>query len=185
MKIGIIIGSVREGRTGAAVAEWFAQVASTVEGADFEIIDLKSFDLPILTAETLPGMADKQYEDERVQRWSAAIDAMDAFVFVTPEYNHGVPGAFKNAFDSLGPEWNDKAVAFVSYGADNGIRAVEQWRAIVSNFHMPDARTQLALSLFTDFAPEGGLADPEGKADKARAVASDLVTLARRMVSSR
>ena len=58
------------------------------------------------------------------------------FVSDTPEYNHGVPGAFKNAVDSLGPEWVGKAVGFVSYGADGGVRCVEHWRAIVASFQM-------------------------------------------------
>jgi NAD(P)H-dependent FMN reductase len=155
VKIGIILGSIREERTGESVAEWVAQQAGSREGATYDLVDLKSFDVPLLTSATVPGAADKQYADERVQRWSEAIDSYDAFVFVTPEYNHGVPGGLKNAFDSLGDEWADKPVAFVSYGAEGGVRAVEHWRQIVANFRMFGVRQQISLSLFTEFGPQG------------------------------
>src|SRR5699024_6102651 len=157
MKLGIIIGSVREGRFGGGVAQWFTPIAQerNSDEVTYEVIDLKDFDLPVLTSATVPGAARKQYDDERVQRWSATIDDCDGFVFITPEYNHGVPGGFKNAFDSLGAEWAEKPVAFVSYGAEKGIRSVEQWRTIVSNFHMVDVRAQLAVSVFEDVDGDG------------------------------
>ena len=83
--------------------------------------------------------------------WSTAIDACDGFIFVTPEYNHAVPGAFKNAVDSLGNEWYGKAVAFVSHGADGGVRAVENWRVVLANFSMVDVRNVVTLGQFTDW----------------------------------
>ena len=155
MKIGIILGSIRDERAGASVAEWVMEQSAERENATYELIDLKSFDVPLLTSATVPGAANKQYDDERVTRWSETIDSCDAFVFVTPEYNHGVPGGLKNAFDSLGNEWAHKPVAFVSYGAEGGVRAVEHWRQIVGNFHMFPVRQQISLSLFAEFGPEG------------------------------
>ncbi|WP_285028944.1 NAD(P)H-dependent oxidoreductase [Mycolicibacterium sp. lyk4-40-TYG-92] len=155
MRIGIIVGSIRDGRAGAGVGAWVAEQAAGRDDAQFELIDLKTFDVPLLTSATVPAAAKKQYESENVQRWSAAIDACDGFIFVTPEYNHGVPGAFKNAVDSLGSEWFGKTVGFVSYGADGGVRAVEQWRQIVANFQMLDVRAQVSLSLFTEFGADG------------------------------
>lgn len=155
MKIGIIIGSIRTGRKGELVAQWVEQASTTIDDVEFEIIDLKKFEVPLLTDETLPGMANKQYADPKVTAWSQAIDACDGYVLITPEYNHGVPGALKNAFDTLGPEWAEKTIAFVSYGADGGIRATEQWRQIVANFHMIDIRDQVALQLFTEFGADG------------------------------
>ncbi|MQY20314.1 NADPH-dependent FMN reductase [Nocardia macrotermitis] len=154
-KIGIVVGSVREGRAGEAVANWVYKAAAQRTDAEFSLVDLKSFNVPILTSGTVPGAANKQYDDPAVTAWSRAIDALDGFVLVTPEYNHGVPGAMKNAFDSLGSEWARKTIGFVSYGADGGIRAVEQWRQIVANFHMVDIRSQVALGLFTDFGTDG------------------------------
>ena len=155
MKIGIIVGSIREACNGDTVGQWVAAAAKRRSDAQFELLDLKSFEVPLLTAATLPAMANKQYDSPSVTRWSQAVDACDGFVFVTAEYNHGVPGAFKNAVDSLGPEWTGKTVAFVSYGADGGVRAVEQWRQIIVNFQMLDVRAQVSLSLFTEFGPDG------------------------------
>jgi NAD(P)H-dependent FMN reductase len=72
-------------------------------------------------------------------------------VFVTPEYNHGVPAAMKNAVDVLGPEWADKAVAFVAYGSDGGVRAVEHWRTVLANLRASDVRAQVSLLVFEDW----------------------------------
>ncbi len=155
MKIGIVIGSIRETRRGEAVARWVMEAATTRPDAAFELIDLRDFHVPLFTAPTNPAVADRRYDSPEVTRWSAAIDACDGFVFVTAEYNHSVPGVFKNAVDSLGPEWSAKSVAFVSYGADGGIRAVEHWRQIVANFQMMDVRAQVALSIFTEFTADG------------------------------
>lgn len=151
MKIGIVIGSIREGRKGGDVGQWVHELASTRDGVELELIDLKSFNVPLLTSATVPGAARKRYDSAEVTAWSAAIDACDAFIFVTPEYNHGVPGAFKNAYDSLGNEWLGKPVAFVSYGAESGVRSVENWRTVVANFQQFDVRAQVSLSTFLDF----------------------------------
>lgn len=160
MKIGVILGSIREGRFGQGVADWVMEQIGAYDAPDveFELIDLKTFNVPLLESATVPGSADKQYDDPRVTAWSQAIDACDAFLFITPEYNHGVPGAFKNAYDILGNEWLNKTVGFISYGAVEGIRVVEQWRQIVATFNMYDIRSQLSFSTFTEnnngtFAP--------------------------------
>ena len=182
MKIGIILGSIREERSGQSVAEWVAREAETRQDATYELIDLKSFDVPLLTSATVPGAANKQYDDERVQRWSSTIDSYDAFVFVTPEYNHSVPGGLKNAFDSLGSEWANKPVAFVSYGAEGGVRAVEHWRQIVANFHMYGVRQQISLSLFTEFGPQG-VEPAERRADELATLFDQLEQATRRFSS--
>ncbi|MFN3602561.1 MAG: NADPH-dependent FMN reductase [Dietzia sp.] len=179
MKIGIILGSIREERNGGSVAEWVAQQSASRQDATYELIDLKTFDVPLLTSATVPGAAQKQYDDERVQRWSDTIDSYDAFVFVTPEYNHSVPGGLKNAFDSLGNEWADKPVAFVSYGAEGGVRAVEHWRQIVANFRMFGVRQQISLSLFTEFGSEG-VEPAERRADELATLFSQLEEATRR-----
>lgn len=150
MKIGIIVGSVRTGRKGGKVAEWVHKAAQE-RGADYTLIDLAEFDLPVLDWEKVPGGAKKQYEDEKVKAWSAAIDECDGYVFVTPEYNHSVPGGLKNAVDWLGPEWTGKALGLVSYGAESGVRAVEHWRQIMANFQMMVVRAQVSMSMFTEW----------------------------------
>jgi NAD(P)H-dependent FMN reductase len=150
-KIAVVLGSARPGRRGAAVADWVLAQAAGREGATYELLDVASFDLDLLDDPVVPGAANRQYASDKTRAWSRAVDSYDAYVWVTAEYNHGVPAAFKNALDVLYPEWNNKAVAFVSYGADNGVRAVEHWRAIVANVKMADVRAQLALSTFFDF----------------------------------
>ncbi|WP_109473577.1 NADPH-dependent FMN reductase [Ornithinimicrobium cavernae] len=153
MTIGIIIGSVRDDRKGDDVGRWVHAQARARDVA-YDLIDLREFELPVLTSATVPGAADRQYDDERVTRWGQKIDAYDGFVFVTPEYNHGIPGGFKNAFDVIYPEWVRKAVAFVSYGAASGFRVVESWRLVVGNADMYDIRAQVAFSTFLDFDGE-------------------------------
>lgn len=180
MTIGIIIGSIRNGRAGAAVAEWVAEQLTRRDATQFEVIDLKDFDVPLLTAPVPPAAANRQYDSENVRRWSRAIDACDSFVFVTPEYNHGVPGAFKNAVDSLGPEWTGKAVGFVAYGADGGVRAVEQWRQIVANFQMFDVRAQVSLSLFQEFGDDG-FTPQERRAGELDTLLDQLISLTARL----
>jgi len=155
VKIGIVLGSTRPGRLGTGVAEWVAKHAAGREAADYEIVDVAEHDLDLLGEPVVPGAANRRYENEKTQAWSRVVDDFDGFVFVTPEYNHSVPAAMKNAFDVLGPEWPKKAVAFVAYGADGGVRAVEHWRSITANMSMPAARSQVSLSLFTDFGEQG------------------------------
>lgn len=155
MKIGIVVGSIREGRKGGAVGSWLLELAKTRTDASYELVDLKQFDVPLLTSSVHPAAANREYDSPAVRVWSSAIDACDGFVFVTAEYNHGVPGAFKNAVDSLGPEWSSKAVSFAGYGSIGAVRAIEQWRQILANFQMVDLREQVSLSTFDDF-DEGG-----------------------------
>ncbi|MCF8602108.1 NAD(P)H-dependent oxidoreductase [Gordonia sp. HY442] len=149
MKIGIISGSLRNGRATSSVAAYIHRVAAARTGeASYELVELADFDVPLLTSPVHPMVANKSYDDPKVQKWSETIDGFDAFVFVTPEYNHGVPGGFKNAVDSLGAEWVGKPVAFVGHGSVGGVRAIEQWRQIVVNFSMPVARAEVNFNMF-------------------------------------
>ncbi|WP_029291839.1 NADPH-dependent FMN reductase [Cellulomonas sp. HZM] len=176
MRIGIVVGSIRDGRRGGQVGRWVLDEASSREDADYTLVDLRTFDVPLLTEHTLPAAAQRRYDSPAVTRWSQAIDPCDGYVFVTPEYNHGLPGAFKNAVDSLGPEWNDKPVGFVSYGSASGIRAVEQWRQVVANFRMHDVRAQVALSNFTEFDEDRTFAPDPRRADDLRIMLDELVS---------
>ncbi|WP_394162189.1 NADPH-dependent FMN reductase [Galactobacter valiniphilus] len=181
MKIGIISGSVREGRNSAHVARWVKEHSAAFETEDlsFEIVALADFNLPLLDSALLPGMANRNYDNDAQQAWSAKIDELDGYIVITPEYNHGVPGALKNAFDSLAPEWNGKPVAFVSYGADGGIRATEQWRQIVANFDMYDLRATVALSLFEELMGGNGLEPLERRAAEIEGLLTSITTTTR------
>lgn len=182
MKVGIIVGSIREGRAGAQVGEWVLETAQAHGGAEFELVDLQKFNVPLFTSATHPAAANRNYDDANVQAWGDKVNEFDAYIFVTAEYNHGVPGAFKNAIDHLGPELNTKPVAFVSYGAESGVRAVEQWRPIVANFNMFDIRAQVPLNLFTEF-DENGVKPNERRPDELTALFDSLIPIARKLAS--
>lgn len=155
MKIGIILGSIRENRVGDQIANWlFKQVSQADQASEhtFEIVDLKTFNLPLYTSPVAPIMLRGKYDQPEQQAWADKIAEFDAYIIVTPEYNHGIPGALKNAIDSLGSELTGKRVGFVGYSYDGGIRVVEQPRSVLANFSMHDVRAQLAINLNTDFA---------------------------------
>lgn len=149
LKVGIILGSTRPNRIGEAVAEWVYEHAAKRTDAEFELVDIKDFDLPLLDEPIPPSQG--KYSKEHTKRWAKKIASFDAFVFVTPEYNHSTSGALKNAIDFLYAEWNNKVAGFVSYGSANGVRAVEHLRLIMAELQIADVRAQVMLSLFTDF----------------------------------
>jgi NAD(P)H-dependent FMN reductase len=152
--IAIIIGSTRPGRRGHTVADWVASVgAQERPAADFEIIDLADFELPLLDEER-PAMSG-QYNNAHTIRWAEVIARYDGFVFVTPEYNHSIPGALKNALDYVYAEWNHKAAGFVGYGIHGATRAVEHLRLILAELKVATVRPQVALSLHHDFTSSG------------------------------
>lgn len=149
LKLAVIVGSTRPGRRGKAVADWLLTRAKGRAGADYELIDLADYPLPHLDEPMPPSTG--RYAGEHTKAWSARIAGFDGYVFVTPEYNHSTSGVLKNAIDYLHGEWNNKAAAFVSYGALGGTRAVEHLRAIASELQLAHVRQQLSFSLFTDF----------------------------------
>lgn len=148
-KIAIIIGSTRPGRNGEAVAKWVYELSKKRNDAEFELVDIADYNLPLLD-ESYPA-AMNNYTKDHTKAWSAKIAEFDGYIFVTPEYNHSTSGALKNAIDYLSVEWNNKAAGFVSYGSAGGVRAVEHLRLIAGELQMADVRAQVILSLFTDF----------------------------------
>src|ERR1700710_3172490 len=148
-RIGIILGSTRPGRNGEQVAKWVLEHASQRTDATFELVDLLDYPLPHLDEPLPPSMG--QYQNPHSQNWAATIGRFDGFVFVTPEYNHSTSGVLKNAIDFLYAEWNNKAMGVVSYGLVGGARAAEHLRLVAGELQMADVRTNVALSMFTDF----------------------------------
>jgi NAD(P)H-dependent FMN reductase len=149
LKIAIIIGSTRPGRHAEAVAQWVHQIAALRNDAVYELVDILDFNLPLLDEAVPPSMG--QYAQQHTKAWAAKIGSFDGFVFVTPEYNHGIPGALKNAIDFLFAEWNNKAAGFVGYGSAGGARSVESLRLVMGELKVADVRSQVMLSLATDF----------------------------------
>lgn len=154
IRIAIVVASTRPGRRGDQVARWVHQQATSHTpqdaGIEYAIVDLADVNLPLLD-EPVPA-AIGEYRNEHTRRWAKLISSFDGFVFVTPEYNHAIPAALKNAIDYLFAEWHDKAAAFVSYGINGGVRAVEQLRMTLAEVKVACVRSQVALGLFTDFS---------------------------------
>ncbi|GHO42136.1 NADPH-dependent FMN reductase [Ktedonospora formicarum] len=149
IKIAIIIGSTRPFRNAETVARWVYQIASRRNDAMVELVDLNDFNLPLLDEPTPAAMG--QYTRPHTRAWAAKIASFDAYIFVTPEYNHAPSAALKNAIDYLYREWNNKAAGFVSYGADGGRLAVEHLRLIMGELQVADVQTQVSLSFSHDF----------------------------------
>jgi NAD(P)H-dependent FMN reductase len=149
LAVGIITGSTRPGRKSPEVAKWVLELAKRRNDAEYELVDIKDFELPLLDESIPPAMG--KYQQPHTKRWAAKIASLDAFIFVSPEYNHGIPAALKNAIDFLFAEWNHKAAGFVSYGSAGGARAVEQLRLVLAEVHVATVRAQVLLSLKTDF----------------------------------
>jgi NAD(P)H-dependent FMN reductase len=156
LKIAVVVGSTRPGRRCRAVADWVADTLahhpSTEPGGSvsLHLVDLAELELPLLN-EPLPPIFGN-YESAWTQEWADTVGAFDAFVFVTPEYNHSLPAVLKNAIDVVWAEWNDKAAGFVSYGVHGGTRAVEHLRQVLAEVKVAGVRSQVVLSMYEDFA---------------------------------
>lgn len=176
MKIAIILGSTKPGRNGEAVAKWVYDIAKQREDAQFELVDVKDYDLPLYDEPYPAGM--QQYTKDHTKKWSKKISEFDGYVFVTAEYNHSIPGALKNAIDFLYAEWNNKSAGFVGYGSAGGARSVEQLRLVAGELQMADVRAQVMLSLFTDFKDMSVFEPGPRQADSVHAMLDQVVAWA-------
>jgi NAD(P)H-dependent FMN reductase len=148
-RIGIILGSTRRGRVGAQVAGWVYDVSARRGDADFDLLDLADFQLPHFDQAVPPAMGGTGGPE--AQAWVRAVDGCDGFVFVTPEYNHQIPGVLKNAIDFVYAGWADKAAGIVSYGAAGGSGSATQLRQLCGLLGLADVPAQVSLHLATDF----------------------------------
>ena len=134
-RLGVIIASVRQGRAGGPVAEWFVERATMHGHFEIDVVDLKEVNLPIFAEPSHPRL--RQYESDHQKAWSARVASLDAFVFVMPEYNYSTAPALINALDYLFVEWNYKAVGLVSYGGVSaGLRAAQMVKQTVAALKM-------------------------------------------------
>ena len=145
INIKIIIGSTRQNRFGGEPAAWVAEAVKTKAGFLSETLDLRDYPMPFFDEPVSPSMAKEPYANEVVNRFREKIKEADAFIIVTPEYNHGYPAVLKNAMDYLYYEWNNKPVAFVSYGAVGGARSIEQLRLVSVELQMAPIRNAINI----------------------------------------
>jgi NAD(P)H-dependent FMN reductase len=151
----VVVGSTRPGRKGLAVARWVQQLAEAHGGFDVELVDLAEVGLPVFDEPDHPRL--QRYTHQHTKDWSAVVSRADAFVFVTPEYNHSFPAALKNALDYLHVEWADKAAALVSYGGVSaGLRAATALKPVLTSLRMVPVVEAATIPFFQQFLTEDG-----------------------------
>ncbi len=178
IELKIILASTRPGRKGPAVAKWFHELAAKQAAFNTEFIDLAELNLPFMDEANHPRF--KKYERQHTKDWSAKIDAADAIIIVTAEYNHSYPAPIKNALDFLYQEWNYKPIAFVSYGGvAGGTRAVQALKQVVIAQKMVPLADGVHIPSFTKRIDEAGNFNSDEHLDKsAIAVLDELNKLA-------
>jgi NAD(P)H-dependent FMN reductase len=153
-RLQVIIVSTRPGRAGEPIGRWFAERCGHDGRFSIEVTDLAQLMLPMMDEPHHPRL--QQYTHEHTQQWSEIVDGSDAFVFVMPEYNHGFPGALKNAIDYLHNEWAYKPAGFVSYGGiSGGMRAVQLLKPVLSCLRMIPVTDQVALANYGQYLQHG------------------------------
>jgi NAD(P)H-dependent FMN reductase len=177
----IVVGSVRPGRIGLPIAQWVRERAEEVTGFDIDFVDLAELNLPLMDEPNHPMR--RQFTHQHTLEWSARAEAADAYIFVSPEYNHSFSPALKNAIDYLSQEWWRKPVGMVSYGGvsagTRGVIALEPVLAAVglirarAAIEIPFAGAQVAEGVFTPSEKEVAvsasmLAELEGLAEGLR-----------------
>src|SRR6202161_1763348 len=149
-KLVVMIGSTRPGRAGLPIAEWFVARAQAHGAFDVQVVDLAELNLPFFNEPNHPRL--RKYVHQHTKDWSATIDAMDALVIVTPEYNYGYGAPVKNAIDYLHEEWKNKPVGFVSYGGvAAGTRAVQQLKQVVTALALVPTVASVNIPFVTQF----------------------------------
>lgn len=155
-KLKIIIGSIRDNRNGELVKNWLVPLVKNNPNFETKVLDLKEWDLPKFHSAKPPMMGG--YEEPMTQKWAKVIEEGDAYIIVTPEYNHGYPASIKDALDHIYKEWNRKPVAFVGYGGiAGGARAVEQLRQVAVELQMAPTRTAIHIPMVWEAFDEKGM----------------------------
>jgi len=167
--ISVIVGSTREGRFSEKPAKWILDRLKKRDAVDARLLDLRDYPMPFFDQPVTPATPGRPaFENEVVQKWTAAIARSDGFVFVTPEYNYGPAAVLKNAIDWVYPEWHRKAASFVSYGSAMGARSVQQLRQTVIEIQLAPIRSSVHIPVATLLAHyqggdvDAGLADLDG-----------------------
>jgi NAD(P)H-dependent FMN reductase len=182
-KIAIITGASRPGSVNKSVSEWvLSQVADRTD-AEFEMVDIADFSLPLLD-EAYPAMY-QNYQNDHTKAWSAKMSEFDGYVFVAHEYNHTAGPTLVNALSYLNVEFNNKAAGFVSYGSMGGVRAVEHLRGVLSELQIAHVQRTVMFSLFTDFENFSVFAPTEQNAGTLAPMIDQLTVWARAMESVR
>jgi NAD(P)H-dependent FMN reductase len=173
VELRIIIGSTRPGRIGPVVGDWVDQVAREHGAFDVTLVDLASFELPLLDEPSHPAKQD--YQHEHTKRWSAAVQPADAYVFVTPEYDFFAPASLVNAIQCVLKEWKYKPAAVVSYGGQSGgFRSTQELRTLLANVGVMPLPESIALRFVHSMVDDGELKVSEGTTKAAHGMLDEL-----------
>lgn len=176
-KVAVIIGSVRPNRFGPKVASWFMERAAKNKDAEFELVDVKDYSLPLLDEPVPSGNS-----QDHTRAWQAKMAEFDGYVIVTPEYNHGIAASLKNALDYTNDELFYKPVAYVGYGTVGALRAVEQLRLVAATFKQYDLRAQVVIMAQGNFKKEDTEFVPDQRHESsAQALIKDIAFWSREM----
>ncbi|TDO50532.1 NAD(P)H-dependent FMN reductase [Kribbella sp. VKM Ac-2527] len=146
LRLAVIIGSNREGRLAPVVANWFLGLVEAHPSYVLDLLDLAEVKLPETQAQKPAFLG--AYDSPLVEAFAERIEAADAYVVITPEYNHGYPASLKHAIDSVYHEWKGKPVSFVSYGGvGGGMRAIEQLRLVFAELHTVTVRNTVCIPM--------------------------------------
>ena len=183
LKVQIILGSIRENRFGSTVGEWFQGVAESRDGLDAELIDLRDWQLPFFKEPRSPSSG--RIAEEALP-WAEKIGQGDAYVIVSPEYNHGYSAVLKNAMDHIYREWNNKPIGFVSYGGSSGgTRAVEQLRLVAIELQMAPIREAIVIPFARSAFNDQGQPNSPALNDRANALLNQLTWWANALKKAR
>jgi NAD(P)H-dependent FMN reductase len=173
----ILIASTRPGRVGLPIAQWFERLAAAHGAFRLDVVDLAALALPFMDEPQHPRL--RQYMHQHTRDWSARVEAADALVWVTPEYNHGLSAPLKNAIDYLHSEWQHKPVGFVSYGGVSaGLRSVAQLKQVAAALRIVPAVNAVSIPFAATFIDdEGEVQANETMENAARAMLDELVEL--------
>lgn len=175
--VQVIVCSTRPTRVGKAVADWFVEAARAHGRLEVQLADLAEIDLPLLDEPHHPFL--QEYQHEHTKRWSERIGASDAIVFVTPEYNYGLPAAGKNALDYLYHEWMHKPVGFVSYGGSSGgVRAVQMFKQVVTTVGLYPMGATVAIPSIAEKVQDGTFTADDEAREAATSLLEEIATAA-------
>jgi NAD(P)H-dependent FMN reductase len=177
-KLSVILASTRQSRSGQMVADWVMRELSGSSEFTVELVDLANYPLPWLESGISP--IESKSPEALLAAWSAVIGNSDAFIFISPEYNHGYSGVLKNAIDSLKEEWFWKPAGIVGYGGiSGGIRSIEQLRLVQIELKMRPTYASVILPFVWEAFNENGAPKHTGATDSLHSMVTELQSLLR------
>ncbi len=191
MKLGIIIGSTRDGRSTDRAAKWAATVAGTLDDVEVTTIDLREYDLPMFNEAISPQYNPERRTEGVVKQWLEALAAQDAVIVVTPEYNRSIPGVLKNAFDYVAYELDRKPVGIIAHGSANGAQAISHLRGIIPGMLAVSVPRAVFVPVAGGAFDESGVLNadlaknPYGPAGALTAMLTDLVEYSKALATIR